>query len=56
MIAITFKVQSKKGGYVKAVAVPANHSAQFRFGLLDAAIVTAFLLGIGGLICLLALG
>ena len=55
MIAITFKVQSKKGGYVKAFPVPANHSAKSHFNLPDAAIVTAFLLGIGGLICLLAL-
>lgn len=55
MIAITFRVQSKKGGYVEAFAVPANHAARFRFSLLEGAIVTAFVLGIGGLICLLVL-
>jgi len=55
MNAITFKVQGKKGDYVRMSAVPANHSAVPHFGLLDAAIVTVFLLGISGLIYLLVL-
>lgn len=54
MSTITFKVQGKSGGYVKATVVPGNHSEESRFGLLDGAIVTFFLLCVSGLIYLLA--
>ena len=53
MSAITFKVQGKSGDYVKASVVPANHSQEPHFGLLDMAIVTVLLLGVSGLIYLL---
>ena len=55
MNGITFKVQEKKGGYVKLSALPANRAAVPHFGLVDAAIVTVFLLGISGLVYLLVL-
>ena len=55
MNAISFKMQARQGGDVKVSAIPANHSAQPHFGLLDAAIVAVFLLAVGGLVCLLAL-
>lgn len=54
MSAITFKVRRKNGDYVKATVVPANHSEEPRFGLLDTAIITFFLLCVSGLIYLLA--
>jgi hypothetical protein len=54
MSAITFKVHRKSGDYVKATVVPANHSEEPHFGWMDGAIVTFFLLCVGGLVYLLA--
>jgi len=54
MSAITFRVHRKSGDYVKATVVPANHSEEPRFGWLDGAIVTFFLLCVGGLVYLLS--
>lgn len=54
-MSIAFKVQKKSGNYIRATLTPANHSDESRFGLLDGAIVTVFLLGVGGLIYLLML-
>jgi hypothetical protein len=53
MSTLTFKVQRKSGTYVRPSLVPANHSAQTRFGAVDA-VISAFFLGcVGGLIYLL---
>jgi len=56
MSAITYKVQGKSGDYVKASVVPANHSDEPHFGLLDGVIVAVFILAVGGIICFLLLG
>lgn len=56
MRAITFKVPQKSGDYVRATVVPANHSGEPRFGLLDISIVACFLGCAGGLIYLLLVG
>ena len=53
MSAITFRVNRKSGEYVKATLVPANHSEEPRFGLLDGGIVVFFLACVGALIYLL---
>ena len=53
MSTITFRVSHKNGDYVKPTLVPANHSEEPHFGLLDGAIVSFFLLSTGGLIYLL---
>ncbi len=53
MSTLAFKVSRKSGEYVKPALIPANHSAQSRFGLLDAAIIGFFALCVGGLIFLL---
>jgi hypothetical protein len=53
MISITFRVPRKNGAYIRPAVVPANHSEESRFGLLDGAIVGFFLLCTGGLIVLL---
>jgi len=53
MSTLTFKVSRKNGEYVKPSLLPANHSAQSHFGLLDVAIVGFFALCVGGLIFLL---
>lgn len=53
MSTITFNVSHKNGDYVKPTLVPANHSEEPHFGLLDGAIVGFFLLTTGGLIYLL---
>ena len=55
MSTITVKVPSKNGDYLKVVPVPANHSEVARFGAVDAAVVTFFLIGLSGLILLLLL-
>lgn len=53
MSTLTFKVHRKSGTYVRPSLVPANHSAQTRFGVVDA-VISAFFLGcVGGLIYLL---
>ncbi|MCU0784372.1 MAG: hypothetical protein MUF81_10070 [Verrucomicrobia bacterium] len=56
MSAIMFRVHGKSGDYVKATLVPANHSEEPHFGLLDGGIITFFLLCVSGLICLLLIG
>ncbi len=53
MSTLTFKVSRKSGEYVKPSLLPANHSAQSRFGLLDGVIVGFFVLCVSGLIYLL---
>ena len=55
MSAITFKVNRKNGDYVKSAIVPANHTEEAHFGLLDGAVIAFFLMGAAGLICLLLL-
>ena len=53
MSTIAFKVNRKNGDYIKASVVPANHSEEPHFGLLDSAIITFFLVCASGLIYLL---
>ena len=53
MSTLTFKVSRKSGEYVKPSLLPANHSAQSRFGLLDGVIVGFFAMCVSGLIYLL---
>jgi endonuclease V-like protein UPF0215 family len=53
MNTMTFKVDGRSGDYVKASLVPANHSQEARFGLLDGVIITFFLLCVGGLVYML---
>jgi hypothetical protein len=50
---LTFKVNRKSGEYVKPSLLPANHSAQSRFGALDGVIVGFFAVCVGGLVYLL---
>lgn len=54
-MSIAFKVHKKSGGYIRATLAPRNHSEESRFGFIDGAIVTVFLLGVSGLIYLLLL-
>jgi len=56
MSAITFRVHRKSGDYVKATLVPANHSEEPHFGLLDGGIIAFFLVCVSGLIYLLLQG
>ena len=53
MSTLAFKVHRKRGDYVKPTLIPANHSEQSRFGLLDGAIVGCFLICAAGLVYLL---
>jgi hypothetical protein len=53
MSALTFKVSRKSGEYVKPSLLPANHSKQSHFGLVDGIIVAFFLTCAAGLIFLL---
>ena len=53
MSTLTFKVSRKNGEYVKPSLLPANHSAQSRFGLVDGVIVGFFAVCVCGLIYLL---
>lgn len=53
MSTLAFKVSRKNGEYVKPGLLPANHSEQSHFGMLDGAIVGFFLACIGGLVFLL---
>ena len=55
MSAIVYTVNRKGGDYIKATVVPANHSEQTRFGVMDGVVVGFLLLCFGGLICLLAM-
>lgn len=52
MSAVAFKVRQKSGDYVRATIVPANHSEEPHFGVLDGVIIGFFLLCVGGLIAL----
>jgi hypothetical protein len=53
MATLAFKVSRKSGAYVKPSLLPANHTAQSHFGLVDGVIVGFFALCVGGLIFLL---
>jgi hypothetical protein len=53
MITLAFKVNQKNGEYVKPTLISANRSEPSRFGLLDSAIVSFFLVCVSGLIYLL---
>jgi hypothetical protein len=55
MSTITVKVPTKNGEYLKVIPVPANHSEETRFGPVDVAVVSFFLIGLSGLIMLLLL-
>ena len=55
MSAIVYTVNRKGGDYIKANVVPANHSEQSRFGVMDGVVVSFLLLCFGGLVFLLAL-
>lgn len=55
MSAIVYKVNRKSGDYVKSAVVPANHSEEAHFGLVDGLVVGFLLLCAGGLVCLLVL-
>jgi len=55
MSAIVYKVNRKNGDYVKAAVVPANHSEESHFGLVEGVIVGFLLLCVCGLVCLLVL-
>jgi len=54
MSAIVYKV-GKSGACAKAGLVPANHSEQAHFGLVDGVIVSLGVLLVGGLVCLVLL-
>ena len=49
---IAYNVSGKSGVYHTAL-VPANHSEETRFGLIDGAVIVFFLLCVGGFICFL---
>ncbi len=56
MSAIVYRVNRKNGDYVKAAVIPANHSQEAHFGVIDGIIVGALLLctlGLVGLVLLL---
>jgi hypothetical protein len=53
MSTLAFKVSRKSGEYVKPALIPANHSEQSHFGMVDGVIVGFFLMCIGGLVFLL---
>ena len=55
MSAIVYKVNRKGGGYIRAAVIPANHSEESRFGLIDGVILGFLVLCAGGLACLLLL-
>ena len=55
-MSIAFRVHRHSGDYVRATVVPANRKGQARFGVLDAIIIAAFLLAVGGLFFLLGRG
>jgi hypothetical protein len=56
MSAVIYKASRDGGSYVKATIVPANHSEQSHFGLVDGAIIGFLLLCAAGLVCLFLLG
>jgi len=52
MTRIAYNGSRKSGGF-NAVFVPANHSKEAQFGLIDGAVIVFFLLCIAGFICFL---
>jgi hypothetical protein len=52
MTKIAYNV-SRKSRIFNAALVPANHSEEARFGLIDGAVILFFLLCIAGFICFL---
>jgi hypothetical protein len=52
---MVFKVSRKSGGYVRGAVIPANHSEESHFGLVDGVIVGVLLLCAASLCCLLLL-
>ena len=53
---MVFKVGRKSGDYVRGIVVPANHSEESHFGLVDGVIIGFLLLCAASLACLLLLG
>jgi hypothetical protein len=56
MSAIVYTVNRKSGAYVRSAVVPANHSEESHFGLVDGVVIGFLLLCAGGLAWLLLLG
>ncbi len=52
MTRIAYSV-NRKSQVLKTALVPANHSEEARFGLIDGAVVVFFLLCVAGFICFL---
>jgi hypothetical protein len=46
MKTIAFKVHGKSGDFVRASLVPANHSEEAHFGLIDGAVIAFFLISV----------
>jgi hypothetical protein len=55
MSTITVKVSGRNGDYLKVLPVPANHSEQAHFGVVDGIVVGLVVLCTTGLIALLIL-
>lgn len=53
MSTLGFKVSRKNGEYVRPSLLPANHSKQSHFGVMDGVIVAFFALCVAGLVYLL---
>ena len=53
MSGLAFRVNKKSGDYIKATVVPANHTEEPRFSVVDGTIIAFFLLCASGLIYLL---
>ena len=52
MTRIAYNV-SRKGNVFNAALIPANHSKEAQFGLIDGAVIVFFLLCVAGFICFL---
>jgi hypothetical protein len=52
MTRIAYNV-SRKSHVFNAALIPANHSEEVRFGLIDGAVIVFFLLCVAGFICFL---
>jgi hypothetical protein len=52
MTRIAYNV-SRKSNVFNTALVPANHSEEVRFGVIDGAVIVFFLLCVGGFICFL---
>lgn len=55
MSALAFRGNRRSGDYIKATVIPANHSEEPRFGVVDGAIIAFCLLCVSGLNYLLLL-